>query len=185
MSLRETVSYILEDVRRRGDAALCGYAYRFDKVRLRPRDLRVTAREISQAQRRVSGPFLKALRECAQNVRAFAEAEKKQLATSWLIKRGTATVGQRIGPVDSAGLYIPGGRFPYPSTVLMTAIPARVAGVKRLAMASPPGNLTPEVLTAAAVAGGGEIYPVGGAGAIAALAWGTRAIPKVDFIVGM
>ena len=101
-----------------------------------------------------------------------------------MMTRGSARTGQIFRPVDSVGLYIPGGRFPYPSTVLMTAIPARVAGVKRIIMASPPANLTPEVITAASLAGVSEIYRMGGAGAIAAMALGTRSIRRVDFIAG-
>src|SRR5258708_23294112 len=101
-----------------------------------------------------------------------------------MISHGSTRVGQLVRPVDSTGLYIPGGRFPYPSTVLMTAIPARIAGVKRIIMASPPSNLTPEVLTAASWAGVDEIYRMGGAGAIAAMALGTSRIKPVDLIVG-
>jgi histidinol dehydrogenase len=101
-----------------------------------------------------------------------------------MAQEGSVRVGQLVRPVDSVGLYIPGGRFPYPSTVLMTVIPARIAGVKRIVMASPPKNLTPEVLTAASVAGCHVVYRMGGAGAIAALAYGTKTIEKVDFIAG-
>lgn len=106
------------------------------------------------------------------------------MSKSWTSTRGSVKIGQLMRPVDSVGLYIPGGRFPYPSTVLMTAIPARVAGVKRVVMASPAKNLTPEVLAAASLAGCDEIYRVGGPGVIAALAYGTSRIRKVDFIVG-
>lgn len=106
------------------------------------------------------------------------------MSKSWLQRKGSVQVGQLMSPVDSVGLYIPGGRFPYPSTVLMTAIPARVAGVKRIVLASPAKNMTPEVLAAAHLAGCDEVYRVGGPGVIAAFAYGTRTISKVDFIVG-
>jgi histidinol dehydrogenase len=184
MSVQQTVSQIIEEVRRRGDTALVGYARKFDRLRISPAQLRVTPRELQEARRRVSAEFLKTLRECSAQVRAFAENERKRLPASWMLNRSGARIGQLIRPVDSTGLYIPGGRFPYPSTVLMTAIPARVAGVKRVIMTSPPANLTPEVLAAAAFAGVDEIYRVGGAGAIAAMALGTSRIKPVALIVG-
>src|SRR5258708_28582591 len=184
MSISQTVTQIIEKVRRHGDKALCGYAKRFDKLRLRPSQLRVSPEELRKARQRVSPQFLKTISECGKQVRNFAENEKKRLPSSWMISQGSARVGQLVRPVDSAGLYIPGGRFPYPSTVLMTAIPARIAGVKRIIMASPPANLTPEVLTAASWAGGDEIFRMGGASAIAAMALGTSRIKPVDLIVG-
>jgi histidinol dehydrogenase len=184
MNVSAIVAQIIEEVRRKGDTALCAYAQRFDKIRLSPKHIRVSAQDIAQARRQVSPGFLKAIQECARQVEGFARAEKKRLADSWMIRKGSARIGQLIRPVDSAGMYIPGGRFPYPSTVLMAAIPARVAGVKRIALASPPTNLTPEVLTAASHAGVDEIYRMGGAGAIAALAHGTKTVRRVDFIVG-
>jgi histidinol dehydrogenase len=184
MSVSAAVTQIIANVSRRGDSALCGYARRFDGVRLRPQELRVSSREIAAARPRVSDSFLRALRECGKRIQAFAQAEKKHLSDSWMVTRGSTRVGHLVRPVDSVGLYIPGGRYPYPSTVLMTAIPARIAGVQRVVMASPPSNLTPEVLTAAASAGVDEIYRVGGAGAIAALALGTSRIAPVDLIVG-
>jgi len=178
------VRSMIEEVRRRGDAALCGFARKFDRVSLRPEDLVVREPTLKSAWSRVSPDFQKALKECSKNIEAFARAEKKRLTRSWLEKRGSVTLGQRIGPVERVGLYIPGGRFPYPSTVLMSAIPARVAGVESIAMASPPKNLTAEVMAAAYLAGVRTVYRVGGAGAIAALAYGTRRIKPVDLIVG-
>lgn len=175
---------IIDRVRKDGDRALCDMAKRFDKVTLSPKSLRVTSTELAAARKKVSPAFLKALKESAKSVEAFAIQERKRLTRDWTIRQGSARLGQLVRPVESAGLYIPGGRFPYPSTVLMTSIPARVAGVKRLVMASPPKNLTPEVLTAAAYAGIQEIYRMGGAGAIAAMAYGTKTIAKVDLIVG-
>jgi len=182
--LSTQVREIIESVQKGGDEALCRLARRFDGVSLRPKDLRVSPKELREALSMVSASFLKSLRECAKNVEAFARIEKGRLTGSWMTSRGSVRLGQLMRPVDSVGLYIPGGRFPYPSTVLMTAILARVAGVRRIVMASPPKNLTPEVLAAASLAGCDVVYRMGGAGAIAALAYGTRTVEPVDFIVG-
>ncbi len=183
-TVSDIVRTILLDIQKRGDAALCGLAKRFDKVSLRPADLVVTSAELRKARGLVSPSFLKSLKECAKNIETFARLEKSRLTQSWIQPRGSIRVGQLIRPVESVGLYIPGGRFPYPSTVLMTVIPARVAGVKRIVMASPPKNLTPEVLAAASLAGCDVVYRIGGAGAIAALAYGTKTVRRVDFIAG-
>jgi histidinol dehydrogenase len=178
------VQKIIEDVRSQGDTALCEMAQDFDGVSLAAKDLRVSERELAAAESRVSPEFIKALKECARSIEKFALLERRRLTKSWMGRSGAAQVGQLIRPVDSVGLYIPGGRFPYPSTVLMSAIPAKVAGVKRIVITSPSKNMTPEVLSAAFYVGCREVYRVGGAGAIAALAYGTESIPKVDFIVG-
>lgn len=180
----ESVQNIISQVRQEGDQALCRLAHQFDGVTLRPEALEVPRDEIVKASKQISPSFAKAINECAANIEAFAKSELKHLSSGWMIKRGPTKVGQRSLPVDSVGLYIPGGRFPYPSTVLMSAIPARIAGVKRIVMVTPPKNLTPEVLAAAALAGVQSVYRVGGAGAIAALAYGTARVQKVDFIVG-
>ncbi len=182
--ISHSVQKIISDVRKRGDAALCALAKKFDHMTLRPAGLRVTQAEWSNAVGRVSPAFLEAIKECAKNIETFAKAEKTRLSPSWTVRQGSVRVGQLVRCVDSVGLYIPGGRYPYPSTVLMSAIPARVAGVKRVVMASPPKNLTPEVLAAAASAGSDAVYRIGGPGAISAFAYGTKMIPKVDFIVG-
>src|SRR5258706_8301376 len=184
ITVSDIVRRTISDVQKRGDRALCEQAKRFDKVRLRPVDLRVSGADFQKAKRQVSRSFLKSLNECAKHVEEFAKIEKTHLASSWICSKGSVRLGQLVRPVDSVGLYIPGGRFPYPSTVLMTAIPARVAGVKRIVMASPPKNLTPEVLAAASLAGCDVVYRMGGAGAIAALAYGTKTVKRVDFIVG-
>ena len=183
-SISESVCAIISAVQKRGDMALCEFAKRFEKISLRPAALAVSPAQIRQAKSRVSASFVKSMKECAKNIEFFAIQEKKHLSKSWIKTQGSVRVGQLVRPVDSVGLYIPGGRFPYPSTVLMTAIPARVAGVKRIVMASPANNLTPEVLTAAALAGCDAVYRVGGASAIAAFAYGTDTIRNVDFIVG-
>jgi len=183
-SLTGTVNRVIEQVRKHGDHALCDFAWRFDKVCLKPAQLLVSAEELKRAQKRVSASFLKAIRECAHQIEGFALAERKRLPRSWFERQGSMGRGQLIRPVDSVGIYVPGGRFPYPSTVLMTVIPAKVAGVLRIVVATPPKNLTPEVMAAAHLAGCQAVYRAGGASAIAALAYGTPRIPKVDFIVG-
>jgi histidinol dehydrogenase len=183
-TLYKTVQKILSEVQSKGDKALCGFAAKFDGVRITPSQLRLAPAEIKAARQKISPAFQKALAQCAANIRAFALAEKRALAKNWTVRQGTIRLGQQFRPVDSVGIYIPGGRYPYPSTVLMTTIPAIVAGVKRIAIVTPPKNLTPEVLAAADFVGCAEIYRVGGAGAIAALAYGTKTIRPVDFIVG-
>jgi histidinol dehydrogenase len=183
-NVTSSVAEMIETVRRDGDAALCDFAKRFDGIEMSENDLAVRPHELKSAQTRVSPDFMKAVKECAKQIERFAKNERSQITKSWMKSQGSTRLGQLIRPVDSVGLYIPGGRFPYPSTVLMTAIPARVAGVKRIVLVSPPKNLTPEVMAAAAYAGVEEVYRIGGAGAIAALAFGTKQVKKVDFIVG-
>jgi histidinol dehydrogenase len=183
-NISRTVQGIIAEVQHRGDSALCDYAKQFDQIQLKPSQLRVPASVLHRAQSQVPAIFISALKECAANIRAFALAEKKALTQDWKIRRGTIVLGQQIRVVDSVGVYIPGGRYPYPSTVLMTIVPALAAGVKRIAMVTPPKNLTPEVLAAASFAGCTEVYQMGGAGAIAALAYGTKTVHPVDLIVG-
>lgn len=182
--LVQTVQGIIKEVRTKGDAALCAFSARFDGVKLTPNLLRIPAARLRAAERQVPAHFRRALQDCAVNIRAFALAEKKALTRNWMVKRGSVRVGQQFRTVDSVGVYIPGGRYPYPSTVLMTIVPALAAGVKRIAMVTPPKNLTPEVLAAASFAGCTELYQIGGAGAIAALAYGTKTVKPVDLIVG-
>lgn len=177
------VSDIIKTVRSRGDEALREYTERFDKVRID--DLAVSADEISEALSLADPEFLKVLEKAAANIRAFHE---KQVRTGFEIKGEDGTViGQKITPVDKAGLYVPGGTAAYPSTVLMDSIPAKIAGVPEVVMVTPPGRdgkISPAILAAAHVAGIDRIFKVGGSQAIAALAYGTETIPKVDKIVG-
>ncbi|HVO33022.1 MAG TPA: histidinol dehydrogenase [Elusimicrobiota bacterium] len=182
--IKRAVEAIIREVRSRGDAALCDFARRFDSVRMKPKQIVVSKRELQAAMGQVSPAFVRALREAGRRIESFARHEKRHLLKDWTADEKGVRVGQVVRPMDSAGLYIPGGRFAYPSTVLMTALPAQVAGVRRIALASPARNLTPEVLAAAAYAGCTTIYRLGGAGAIAALAYGTETVEKVDFIVG-
>jgi len=177
------VTDIIETVRKNGDAALLNYTARFDKCCLTA--LQVTETEIADAVASVDPKFLEILEKAAQNIRAFHE---RQVRNSFVMTGANGVVmGQRITPVDRAGLYVPGGTAAYPSTVLMDAIPAKIAGVPELVMVTPPGpdgRINPVILAAAKTAGVDKIFKVGGAQAIAALAYGTESIPKVDKIVG-
>jgi histidinol dehydrogenase len=177
------VKSILTDVRARGDEALRDYTKRFDRVSLA--SFYVTDQEIEEAYTKVDEDFVSIVQEAAKNIRQFHE---KQLRPSWMTTEENGTIlGQKITPLDSVGVYVPGGTAAYPSSVLMNVIPAKVAGVKRIVMVSPPdldGKLPAAVLVAAKVAGVEEIYKVGGAQAIAALAYGTESIAPVDKITG-
>ncbi|MFM7472146.1 MAG: histidinol dehydrogenase [Nodosilinea sp. LVE1205-7] len=180
-----TVREILHAVKRQGDQALIQYTADFDQVTLNPDSLRVSGAELDAAYQQVSKPLLDAIHLACQNIEAF---HRQRIPQSWVEFNGSGVVlGKRYTPVDRAGIYVPGGRAAYPSTVLMNAIPARVAGVSRIVMVTPPGAglaMNPAVLVAAQVAGIAEIYRVGGAQAIAALAYGTETIPAVDIITG-
>ncbi|NQX69618.1 histidinol dehydrogenase [Paenibacillus alba] len=181
----ETVRRIIDEVRQDGDAALIRMAQQFDNVEIA--ELRVSDEEIQAAYAQVDAEFLAALRQAAANIRAFHEKQKR---TSWMdLQANGSLLGQIIRPLKRVGLYVPGGKAAYPSSVLMNAIPAIVAGVPEIAMVTPPATageagINPHILVAAAEAGVKEIYRVGGAQAVAALAYGTQSIPPVDKIVG-
>ena len=183
----ETVRRILEEVRTDGDAALVRLTERFDGVRLTPAQFRVTDEEIAVAYDRADARFVEAIREAAANIRRFHEKQKR---TSWMdIQPDGSLIGLTIRPLRRVGLYVPGGKAAYPSSVLMNAIPAQVAGVPEIVMTTPAATggkagVDPHILVAAAEAGVREIYRVGGAQAIAALAYGTETIRPVDKIVG-
>ncbi len=178
-----TVTEIIETVKNEGDAALLRYCEKFDKAVLD--SLEVTPGEIDEAFAAVPAEFIQILEKAAQNIRKFHE---KQVRNSFIINdEDGIVVGQKIIPVDKAGLYVPGGTAAYPSTVLMDSIPAKIAGVKEIVITTPPsrnGKVNPVILAAAKIAGVDRIFKVGGAQAIAALAYGTQTIPKVDKIVG-
>ena len=177
------VSDIIATVRRDKDAALYAYTEKFDKAKLT--SLQVSEEEINEAIKEVDDTFIQILEKSAANIRKFHE---KQVRNSFIINdENGIVVGQKIIPVDRAGLYVPGGTAAYPSTVLMDAIPAKIAGVKEVVMVTPPlanGKVNPVILAAAKVAGIDKIFKIGGAQAIAALAYGTESVPKVDKIVG-
>lgn len=178
-----TVAGIIADVRARGDEALIEYTKRFDKAELS--SLRVTREEIDGALTAVGDEFLDILRRAAANIRKFHE---RQVRNSFIINdEDGIVIGQKVIPLDRAGLYVPGGTAAYPSTVLMDSIPAKIAGCREIVMVTPPnseGKVNPAILAAAAVAGVDTIFKVGGAQAVAALAYGTQSIPRVDKIVG-
>jgi histidinol dehydrogenase len=180
-SVRRVVSAVIAAVRRRGDAALLAYARRFDRVRARSvAALEVSRNELRLSLNRISRREQSALIQAAMRIRRFHE---RQLARSWTYKEADGTVlGQRVTPLERVGLYVPGGKAAYPSSVLMNAIPAKVAGVAEVVMVSP--NPNPLVLAAAAIAGVDRVIAVGGAQAVAALAYGTASVPRVDKIVG-
>lgn len=181
------VAEIVSAVRSEGDAALLRYTEAFDRVRLDASQLRVTEAEIQSAYERVEPEFLDALRRAAANVMAFHEKQKRQ---SWIDVQADGTMlGMSLRPLARVGLYVPGGKAAYPSSVLMNVLPAKVAGVPQIAMVTPPATggregIDPYILVAAAEAGVTEMYRVGGAQAVAALAYGTESIPAVDKICG-
>ncbi len=175
---------IIEDVRARGDAALCQYTERFDRVTVTPGGLRVSAAEIEEAAAGIAPELAEALELAAARIEAFHRLQMPGDVET--VDAAGVRLGMRWNALDAVGLYVPGGKAAYPSSVLMNAIPARVAGVARIAMCVPcPGGvLNPLVLAAARRAGVGEVYRVGGAQAVAALAWGTATVAAVDRIVG-
>lgn len=183
-NVSDAVAKIIAEVRAGGDKALLACTERFDGVKLSA--LSVTRAEIDEAYKTVEPEFLSILREAAENIRAF---HKKQVREGFRLGNpadGKVT-GQKITPIERVGLYVPGGTAAYPSTVLMDAIPAKIAGCKTVVMVTPPGKdgkVNPAILAAADVAGVDRIYKVGGAQAVAALAYGTESVPKVDKIVG-
>lgn len=177
-----TVTDIIADVRKRGNAALFEYAEKFDRAKLER--LEVTAEEIEEARNSVSPRLIEIMENAAENIRKF---HSRQVRNSFVIndKKGVVT-GQKVLPLDSVGLYVPGGTAAYPSSVLMNCIPAKIAGVERIVIATPAtgGRVNPVILAAASVAGADKIYKMGGAQAVAALAYGTETIACVDKIVG-
>lgn len=183
VNVEAIVTEIISNVRRNGDKALLEYCEKFDKASLT--SLQVTAEEIEEAVASVEPKFLEILQKAAANIRNF---HQRQVRNSFVISEENGiVVGQKIIPVDRAGLYVPGGTAAYPSTVLMDSIPAKIAGVREVVMVTPPnreGKVNSVILAAAKVAGVDKIFKVGGAQAIAALAYGTESIPKVDKIVG-
>ena len=181
--VEEIVADILKNVRERGDEALLEYTRKFDRAELT--GLTVTPEEMQEALDQVEDEFLQILREAAGNIRRFHEKQKR---TSFILNEEKGVVmGQKVIPIDRAGLYVPGGTAAYPSTVLMDAIPAKIAGCREVVMVTPPGKdgkVNPASLAAASVAGIDRIFKVGGAQAIGALAYGTKSVPRVDKIVG-
>ncbi len=180
----KAVKAVVERVRKEGDPAVLEYIEKFDRVSLTLKDIRVSPDEIRDAYSRVEPTKVDALRLAARNIKAFHE---KQKLSSWVSQEADGVIlGQLARPIRSVGVYVPGGKACYPSSVLMNVIPAKVAGVEQLVMCSPVpgGSLNPYILVAADIAGVAEIYKIGGAQAVAAMAYGTATVPKVDKIVG-
>ncbi len=176
------VSDIIEDVKKRGDEALLYYCEKFDKAKLT--SLEVTAEEIEEAFSLVEPEFIEILKKAAENIREF---HKAQVRNSFIISGDGYITGQKITPIEKVGLYVPGGTAAYPSTVLMDSIPAKIAGCEEICITTPPsanGKVNPAILAAAKIAGVDRIFKTGGAQAVAALAYGTETVPKVDKIVG-
>lgn len=181
--IEESVKRILRDVARNGDAAVARYVKKFDGLSLSPKKFRVSSKEIRQAYANVPPKDLQALKFAARRIRAF---HQKQRVSTWVSAENGVKLGQLITPLEVVGLYVPGGKALYPSTVLMNAIPAKVAGVPRVIMCSPTTSMAidPYLLVAADIAGVDEVYRIGGVHAIGALAYGTKQIPRADKIVG-
>ncbi len=179
------VNDIIENVRNNGDKALFEYTSKFDKCQLDNDSVKVTAQEIKDAYKKLNPDLIEVMKKSAENIRIFHEKQKRN---SWIETREDGSIlGMRIIPIEISGVYVPGGKAAYPSSVLMNVVPAKVAGVERIVMCTPPGPdglVNPGTLVAADIAGVTEVYKVGGAQAIAAMAFGTESIPKVDKITG-
>ena len=180
-----TVNEIIENVKANKDKAIFDYTLKFDKFELNAENIKVTREEIEEAYSLMDAKLVEVIRKAAENIRTF---RMKQLRNSWFDAKEDGTIlGMKITPIEKAGVYVPGGKAAYPSSVLMNVIPANVAGVKEIIMTTPPGKdgkVNPGTLVAADIAGVNTIYKVGGAQAIAAMAFGTESIPKVDKITG-
>lgn len=180
-----TVNDIISNVRENGDKALFEYTEKFDKCVITKDTIKVTREEIDTAYKKLDPEFIEVMKKSAANIREFHEKQKRE---SWFTTKPDGSIlGQRVLPVEISGVYVPGGKAAYPSSVLMNVVPAKVAGVERIVMVTPPqkdGSLNAGTLVAADIAGVTEVYKVGGAQAIAAMAFGTESIPKVDKITG-
>ncbi|MBE6596334.1 MAG: histidinol dehydrogenase [Ruminococcaceae bacterium] len=183
VDVASVVSEIIAEVRKRGDSALFDYCKKFDKAELS--SLEVSEKEISEAYDSVEPEFIEIMKKAAENIYAF---HSKQVRNSFVINREDGVVmGQKVMPIEKVGLYVPGGTAAYPSSVLMNCIPAKIAGCDEIVMVTPPsadGRVNPVILAAAKIAGVDRVFKVGGAQAVAALAYGTETLPKVDKIVG-
>ena len=179
------VNDIIENVRKNKDKAVFEYTLKFDKSEINASNIRVTEEEIRNAYKELDPKFVEVMKKSAENIRVFHERQKRN---SWIDTREDGSIlGQRILPIEISGVYVPGGKAAYPSSVLMNVVPAKVAGVERIVMCTPPGKdgkVNAGTLVAADIAGVTEVYKVGGAQAIAAMAFGTESIPKVDKITG-
>lgn len=184
-SYEQTVNEIITQIREKKDEALFAYTKQFDHCEITKDNIKVTEKEIEEAYKKVDPKLLEVMKKSAANITEF---HQKQLHNSWISPKDNGTIlGQRITPIEVSGVYVPGGKAAYPSSVLMNVLPAKVAGVSRIIMTTPPGvdgKVNPATLAAADIAGVDEIYKAGGAQAIAAMAFGTESIPRVDKITG-
>lgn len=179
------VQEIIRNIQTKGDNAVIGYLKKFDGVSFKsPKELKVTDKQINEAVKKVSVDLKKAIKASYANVLAFHKKEYSNIKKQWILTDSIKSVGQIYRPIESAGIYVPGGRFSYPSSVIMNVVAAKVAGVKRIVMMTPPKKMSNEVLFAAKLCGIKEIYTIGGVVAIAALAYGTKTIKPVNMIVG-
>jgi histidinol dehydrogenase len=182
--MENEVKNIIQNVIKNGDKALVFYAKKFDGVNTKPSIFKLSAKTISESALKIDKKLKSAIDFAYNNVKKFHDTEYKKIVKSWAVNRGGIITGQRYNAVESVGLYVPGGRFSYPSSVIMSALPAKAAGVKRVVMVTPPKKMTDAVLYAAYKCAITEIYTVGGPAAIAALAYGTKTIKPVNMIVG-
>ncbi|HAM39343.1 MAG TPA: histidinol dehydrogenase [Elusimicrobia bacterium] len=179
--MENIVKNIIKKVKNEGDSALSYFTKRYDGIELTPKNFKVTEDEIIFAYKSVNRTFINAVKSAKKNIDFF---QKSILPKSKILKKKGIVLKHVFKPLNSVGIYVPGGRFSYPSTVLMTAIPAKIAGVKRIVITTPAKNVTNELLATAKICGVNEIYRIGGAQSVAALAYGTKTISKVDKIVG-
>lgn len=184
-SYEQTVNEIITQIREKKDEALFAYTKQFDHCEITKDNIKVTSKEIEEAYKKVDPKLLEVMKKSAANITEF---HQKQLHNSWISPKDNGTIlGQRITPIEVSGVYVPGGKAAYPSSVLMNVLPAKVAGVSRIIMTTPPGadgKVNPATLVAADIAGVDEVYKAGGAQAIAAMVFGTESIPRVDKITG-
>ena len=184
MKITNQVAAIIADVKARGDKAVEYYTFKFDNVIIKSKNFKVSAERINKACKNINPEVKEAIDKAAGNVELFHKFEFKMLPKTWTVKQKGVKLGQVYSPIEKIGIYIPGGMFPYFSTVLMSAIPARVAGVKRIIMTTPPKNITDEMLYAASICGIKDVFAIGGPQAVSAMALGTKTVPKVDLICG-
>lgn len=183
VEIEEKVKAIIERVKIEGDSAVLDFTKRFDKIELKQEELMVSQSEIELAWKNADKKFVSALMEAKKNIEFFC---KKQLQKNWIVKTKNGFIGETVKPIEKVGAYVPAGKFPLPSSVLMNVLPAKIAGCKEIIICSPPknGQIDESILIAAKLCGVKKIFKVGGAQAIAAMAYGTETIPKVDKIVG-
>lgn len=185
LTISQQVAAIIEDVKKNGDSAVIKYVKKFDGLSFASvKQMLIGKKQTDFAAKNIENNLKKSIQASFKNIQAFHKKEYLNIKKQWFISDKVKTVGQTYNPVESVAIYVPGGKFSYPSSVLMNAIPAKVAGVKRIVMITPPKKMTNEVLYAASLCGINEIYSIGGPVAIAALAYGTKTIKPADMIVG-